>query len=167
VAKDELRILMDVAEEGRAALPSTVSALAEWETALSGLRVACGVAEPHFPPLGARFTALERAGRAVCALLETRSREHEGQFRVLTWIRQTCDAVAGVRRERENKRAAGARGAVTVLVARYRAREAEIAELRSQLDAARDAHTRLREQLDAARDELLAPRRDVPSGYAR
>jgi hypothetical protein len=151
MAEEPLR--MTLADESDGLAPSTVSALAAWQAALEALRVACAVAESHVPPLGVRFTAVERAGRAVCALLELRSREAGEQCRVLTGIRQTCDAVAGVRQEREETRLAGARGAVTVLVSRYRAREAELVALRAQLDAARDENTRLREA--------------IPSGYAR
>jgi hypothetical protein len=65
------------------------------------------------------------------------------QFRVLTWIRQTCDAAAGVQRERRDKRMPGAKGAVRVLVERYRAQGARLAAVSAELEALRVAHDRL------------------------
>jgi len=65
------------------------------------------------------------------------------QFRVLTWIRQTCDAAAGVQRERRDKRMPGAKGAVRVLVQRYAAQGARLAAVSAELEALRVEHDRL------------------------
>jgi hypothetical protein len=140
--KAELRMLL--AEEGRDPLTVVLALREAWQAAL-------GVLGDHLdgcPTWGredtARLQPVIAAGdtladtlAATAGALDRRTQQHGEQMRVLTEIRQVCDAVAGVRREREEKRAPGAKGAVRVLIARYRALQvAHAAVLKEALQVA-------------------------------
>lgn len=132
---DDLRDWLD-GELGKD--PSLAAAV---ETRLGELRAAAAVSVERVRPGAeeARAVAaiLRDALPGVAQLLDrladrlvTVTAEQQTQMAVLTAIRQDCDAVPGVAAEREAARLAGARGAVTVLLARYVQRDLELTALR-------------------------------------
>lgn len=162
MAADELRMTLAVGEVGGDAASEVQSAGAmelvpagqAADEAASIIRCwneAIAEEAAHGPFSGATVREaaklLTAAFMAISVRFDTVSAAQQEQMRGLTWIRQTCDEVAGVKREREDKRMPGAKGAVTVLIARFRA-------LQAKLEASEAARRELAAEVRGLRRQL-------------
>ena len=130
--------LAELREPGAVVVDRVPAGAAEARATAGVLRSALPGTAQLLDRLADRLEATEQMLAARTAALEAKTAEQQTQMAILTAIRQDCDAVPGVAREREAARLAGARGAVTVLLARYQGLVGELTALKLAVTAVAD-----------------------------